>query len=70
VLEAQAAMASQLSSQLGTEQLDATTPMDILSDRLVTQVLTDYFDHHHTVLNTLFCANPKPLPRRLVESER
>lgn len=45
-------------------RLDATAPMAELSDRIVTEVLRAYEDRHWTLLNALFCSNPKPRPKR------
>jgi thymidylate kinase len=70
LLRAQADLAGPLSSALAAERLDATEPLADLSDRLVREVLSDYFDRHQTALNTLFCANPKPLPREWPERPR
>ncbi len=59
-----------LAAETGATRLDAIAPLDALSDRTVAQVLTGYFNRHHTVLNILFCANPKPLPPEWVEDPR
>jgi thymidylate kinase len=70
LLRAQADRAGPLRLDLGAERLDATEPLADLNDRVVQDVLSDYFDRHHTALNTLFCANPKPLPREWPERLR
>jgi thymidylate kinase len=51
-----------VAAELDATRLNATAPLAEQSDRLVTQVLGEYFDAHRTVLNTLFFANPRPLP--------
>jgi thymidylate kinase len=70
LLRAQADLAGPLSLELAAARLDATEPLALLNDRLVREVLSDYFDRHHTALNTVFCANPKPLPREWPERLR
>ncbi len=62
MLAKQAACVGPLAAELGAARLDATAPLEELSDRLVTQVLSGYFDTHRTVLNTFFFANPSRLP--------
>jgi thymidylate kinase len=62
MLRKQAAYVVPLAAELGATRLDATAPLDELSDRLVTGVLRGYFDAHRTVLNAFFFANPARLP--------
>jgi thymidylate kinase len=61
-LAAQAGHAPAMAAALRSRRIDATLPLDAVSDRLVTETLRDYEDAHRTVLNALFCANPRPLP--------
>ncbi len=61
-LAAQAAHAPALAATLRSRRIDATLPLDVVSDRIVTETLRNYEDAHRTVLNALFCANPRPLP--------
>jgi thymidylate kinase len=53
---------------VAAETVDAEQPLDVISDQLVTDFLGEVEDQHHTLLNGLFCANPRPLKRR--QSER
>lgn len=61
-LAAQAAHAPALAAERRSRRIDATLPLDVVSDRIVTETLRAYEDAHRTVLNALFCANPRPLP--------
>jgi hypothetical protein len=58
----QAACVRTLAADLRATRLDAAVPLAALSDRLVTEVLRDYFDAHRTLLNIFFFANPRRLP--------
>ncbi len=59
----QAALLPGLAAELGAIRVDGALPAAVISDCLVTAVLRDYMDAHHTVLNGLFCMNPRPLPQ-------
>jgi len=61
-LAAQAAHAPALAAERRSRRIDATLPLDVVSDRIVTETLRAYEDAHRTALNALFCANPRPLP--------
>ncbi len=61
-LAAQAGHAAALAAALGSRRIDATLPLDVVSDRIVAETLRNYEDAHRTALNALFCANPRPLP--------
>ncbi len=62
LLAAQAAALRPLAAELAATRVDATAPLAEINDPLVAVILRSYFDEHHTVLNVLFGANPKPLP--------
>ena len=62
-LSQQAARLPALADELGSVRLDGTQPADAISDRIITQTLRAYLDAHRTLLNGLFWANPRPLPR-------
>lgn len=68
-LAKQAAMArgrresGRTSQQSGTVTVDALQPAAELSDRIVTEALRTYEDRHWTLLNAIFCANPRRLRR-------
>lgn len=60
-LARQVTMADVLVGDLCAERIDGSLPLDQISDRLVTEILRTYEAQHRTVLNALFCANPRPL---------
>ncbi len=62
-LRRQAELLPKLTEKSGTARLDGTQPADAISDRIITQTLRGYLDAHRTLLNGLFWANPRPLPR-------
>ena len=53
---------------LPAETVDAQLPVDVISDRLITSLLGEMEDRHRTLLNGLFCANPRPLTRPQAEA--
>ena len=62
-LQRQATLLPGLAAEMGATRLDGTRPLAELNVELVTQVLRDYLDAHRTLLNGLFWANPRRLPR-------
>jgi len=61
-LRRQAELLPALAARLSATRLDGTQPLDVLSDQIVTETLRGYLDAHHTLLNSLFWSNPRPLP--------
>lgn len=51
-----------LASSFAVTVADAERPLAELSDEIVYRVLTAYFDRYWTLVNALFCKNPRPMP--------
>jgi len=57
-LNAQIAAYERFAAKYGLRRVDGTRDKDEISDQIVYEVLTSYFENYHTLVNQFFLRNP------------